>query len=104
MAKKRPDPEQLRARIAKLEKRLEDVKRDWRQLRWGGLGVIVALPAGLMFGWVAALVVTLIVAATFLTTFYLTRGYRIQYTHDIGELRRRLEEAEGAPAEDAAAS
>ena len=76
------------AEIARIKGQILEIDRFLRRAPWLGASVLFAIPAGLMFGGVAAL---LVATATITTTGI---AIYIPWTHRL-EHRRRLAELEG---------
>ncbi len=92
------------ARLAFLEReiawqrgQLESVERDQRKAPYLLVGILLAIPAGFIWGWVQSILVVLGSIALFLSAMYLTAGHRSEYRDKIVSLEKEKSELEHTP-------
>jgi hypothetical protein len=84
----------LEQEIARQRSYLESVDRDRGRAPFLLLGFVVAIPVGIFYGWIKALLVCLGTVALLLSIYYLTAMHRSQYLHKIAGLENDLREVQ----------
>jgi polyferredoxin len=94
----RDDPEAhvawLRREIEWQKKNLEGVDNDRKKAPFLLLGLVLAIPVGIIWSWVHAVLVVIGTFALLTSAYYLTAGHRSEYLQKIAGLESELREAE----------
>lgn len=98
MADSQNDPEAhvawLRKELDWQRKNLEGVDNDRKKAPFLLLGIVLAIPVGILWGWIKAVLVVIGTLALLTSAYYLTAGHRSEYLQKIAGLEKELREAE----------
>lgn len=75
-------------------KNLEGVDNDRRRAPFILVGLVLAIPIGILWGWIKAILVCIGTLALLTSAYYLTAGHRSEYLQKIAGLEKELKEAE----------
>ena len=85
----------LQSQIDWNKQNLESVSRDRRRAPFIVLaGFVAAIPVGIFFDFVKAVLVCIASIALTISALYLTTGHRMQYQEKIADLERKLKDSE----------
>lgn len=84
----------LRKELDWQRKNLEGVDNDRKKAPFLLLGIVLAIPVGILWGWIKAVLVVIGTLALLTSAYYLTAGHRSEYLQKIAGLEKELREAE----------
>ena len=87
----------LEREIAWQRQQLESVERDQRKAPYLLFGIVLAIPAAIVWGWFEALLFVLGTIVLFIAAMYLTAGHRSEYRDKIASLEKQRAETENVP-------
>lgn len=86
--------ETLEARIKTLDGLLEGLQRDLARIPWLLVLLVLAIPAGIVWSWVAVVFVVFSVLTLVGTSIYVTWGHQNEYRAERDLIRREVSEGD----------
>ena len=82
--------QRIEEEIAFLEAQLVRVQRERERTPWLLCGLVLVIPAAILYSWAGAIIVIVVVCAATACALYLGVGHRLQYEDKLGRLRAEL--------------